>query len=219
MSATVPEPSEFDLPEHMTWDELADLPEEVARNIELWDGLPVWVRRPATAHQRFMVRARNALETNARRAMRDAGAPCSKHCWEVDVETNVFFTADKSSFLTPDFLVRRCQPLNADTHAADVVLVGEVLSGSDTPSRRTWKMDRYARAGIPWYWEVELNADRTTVSSVRASARATLSVADPAVKPLRPVSYALISEWRPSDGDIVLPLPFDIRISWDDLAP
>lgn len=80
-------------------------------------------------------------------------------------------------------------------------------------------MDRYARAGIPWYWEVELNSDRTAVASVRASARATLSVTDPSVKPLRPISYALIQEWHPADGDIVLPHPFDIRITWDDLAP
>lgn len=39
----------------------------------------------------------------------------------------------------------------------DVVLVGEVLSGSDTPKRREWKKARYAEAGIPWYWEVELD--------------------------------------------------------------
>ncbi|GAA2044439.1 hypothetical protein GCM10009839_55080 [Catenulispora yoronensis] len=56
--------------------------------------------------------------------------------WQVEVRTDVFFAADKSSFLTPDFLIRRRLPRGADTTAADVVLVGEVLSGSDTPKRR-----------------------------------------------------------------------------------
>ncbi|MGD6744945.1 hypothetical protein ACOKM3_24300 [Streptomyces sp. BH106] len=31
----------------------------------------------------------------------------------------------------------------------DTVLVGEVLSGSDTVKRRQWKMNRYAEGGIP----------------------------------------------------------------------
>ncbi|QMU66986.1 Uma2 family endonuclease [Streptacidiphilus sp. P02-A3a] len=221
MSATVPGPSGFDLPEFMNWDELAELPEEIARDIELWDGRPVWMRRPAKSHQRFMVRVRNAMEASARVAMGAAGAPCAKHCWEVDVETNVFFTADQSSFLTPDFLICRCRPLDEYTRAEDVVLIGEVLSRSDTPSRRDWKMERYARAGIPWYWEVELSPDKTAVAAVLAYGRVTRSMADPAatVRPLRSVSYALVDIWRPADGDIVFPHPFDIRIAWDDLAP
>ncbi|MGI5219889.1 hypothetical protein [Nocardia sp. CA-290969] len=34
-----------DLPESMTWEELDQLPEEIAAQIELWEGRVVWVRR------------------------------------------------------------------------------------------------------------------------------------------------------------------------------
>jgi hypothetical protein len=204
----------------MSWDELQQLPEDVASDIELWDRRVVWNRRGPLVHQRFAVRMRNALESNARRAMQsgagDAGEP---RCWEVEVETNVFFTPDKSSFLTPDFLIRRCLPRNADTSASDTVLVGEVLSGSDTPKRRAWKMDRYAEAGIPWYWEVDIDADASwDISAVRAYELAEVVVADLAVKPLRPTFYLPIGEWEPGDGGIEFPEPFGLQISWDDLA-
>jgi hypothetical protein len=112
---------------------------------------------------------RNALEAAARRAVAEPAGPGVEGCWQVGVETNVFFHPDKGSFLTPDFLVRRCLARGADTFAEDVALVGEVLSGSDTPKRRDWKMDRYAEAGIPWYWEVELDSAATwDIAAVRA---------------------------------------------------
>jgi len=145
--------------EFMTWHDLQRLPDDIAAEIELWDRRVVWNRRGPLEHQRFAVRMRNALESNTRRAMRDRSSePGESPCWQVEVGANVFFATDKSSFLTPDFLVRRCLPRGADTTAADVLLVGEVLCGSDTPKRWEWKKDRYAEAGIPWYWEIELDS-------------------------------------------------------------
>jgi hypothetical protein len=131
---------------------------------------------------------RNALESNARSAMRGrSGDEDEPPCWQVEVETNVFFADDKSSFLTPDFFIRRCLPRGADTTVADVVVVGEVLSGSDTPKRRSWKMDRYAEAGVPWYWEVELDSAASwDISAVRA------------YELLRPEVYVLVEDWEPA---------------------
>ena len=220
MSAGALEASNSDVPEFLTWDELQRLPDEVAGEIELWDRRVIWNRRGPRQHQRFMVRMRNALESSARRAMRNwDGGEGQPPCWEVEVETDVFFNEDKSSFLTPDFLIYRCLPRDADVMAADVVLVGEVLSGSDTPKRRTWKMDRYAEAGIPWYWEIELDAGGSwDVSRVLAYELVRIPTMDLPVKPLRPLNYLVAGEWEPTGEDITFPEPFPMKISWGDLA-
>ncbi|HEV2639892.1 MAG TPA: Uma2 family endonuclease, partial [Actinocrinis sp.] len=219
MSAEAFEMSGLGIPEFLDWVGLQRLPEEIAAQIELWDRKVVWNRRGPLEHQRFTVRVRNAMEFSARRAMSGAGSGDGQRCWQVEVETNVFFTRDKSSFLTPDFLVRRCLERGADTFAGDVVVVGEVLSGSDTPKRRAWKMDRYAEAGIPWYWEVELDSAGTwDVTEVRAYGLVTVPTRGLTVKPLRPSVYVSVGQWEPGDGGIEFPEPFGIQIAWDDLA-
>jgi hypothetical protein len=219
MSASAIEAAGFDVPEYLSWDELQGLPEHIAAGIELWDRRVVWSRRGPLEHQRFSRRMCHAIESDARRAMREFAGDGVTPCWQVEAETNVFFSADKSSFLTPDFLVRRCLPRGADTAAADVVLAGEVLSGSDTPRRRAWKMDRYAEAGIPWYWEIELDTARSwDISVIRAHELITVPVTGLAVKPLRPAVYIPVGEWEPGDAGIDFPEPFPLRITWDDLA-
>ncbi|WP_328633014.1 Uma2 family endonuclease [Streptomyces sp. NBC_00356] len=161
-------------------------------------------------HQQFAVRMRNALEADARRATRDE--------LQVEVETNVFFKPDKSSFLTPDFLVRRGLP-GADAFADDTVLVGEVVSGPYNHKRRLWKMDRYAEAGIPWYWEIELDTGETwDVTAVRAYVLVPIIQTRLAVKPLHPTAYVPVGEWEPGDLGIEFPEPFAMSIGWEDLA-
>ena len=213
------EASGFDVPEYLTWDELQRLPEGIAEDIELWERRVIWNRRAPFEHQESSVLMRNALLSSAQRAMRSATSESEQQCWQVGVETNVFFAADKSSFLTPDFLVRRCLPWDADTTAADVVLAGEVLSGSDTPGRVSWKKERYAEGGIPWYWEVDLDsANGGEIAAVRAYELFLIQTAELEVKPLRPAAYVLAGEWTPAGLDIEFPKPFDMHISWDDLA-
>ncbi|MDR3080131.1 MAG: Uma2 family endonuclease [Streptomyces sp.] len=200
----------IDLPEHMTWAELQALPGDGAKGIELWHGQVVRNRRPRK-HQRFAVRMHNALEAAARRARHTET--------DVEVRSDVFFARDKSSFLTPDFLVRRCQPRGADTFAADTVLVGEVLSVPHIHRERDWKMDRYAEAGIPWYWEVELDlGDTWDIAAVRAYGLATVDPTGLPLKPLRPTVYVLVGAWEPTGPGIEIPEPFSIRITWADLA-
>ncbi|MGD6744585.1 hypothetical protein ACOKM3_22440 [Streptomyces sp. BH106] len=133
------------------------------------------------------------------------------------METNVFFKPDKSSFLTPDFLVRRGLP-GADAFADDTVLVGEVVSGpyNHRPDRR---MYRYAEAGVPWYWQVELDPNKAwDVMSVRAYVLAPIIQARLAVKPLHPTAYVPVGEWEPAGLGIEFPEPFAMSVSWEDLA-
>ncbi|MFE3433469.1 Uma2 family endonuclease [Streptomyces sp. NPDC059171] len=202
------------LPETLSWEELQQLPDSIAEGVELWQGKVVWNRRGPLEHQQFAVRMRNALEAAARRAMREETGGSDQRCRQVGVETNVFFTSDRPSFLTPDFLVRRCLPRGADTFATDTVLVGEVLSGSDTPRRRQWRMDRYAEAAIPWYWEIELDSGATwDVTSVRAYERVTIDRSGLAVKPLRPSVYVAVGEWEPDGPSIEFPEPFTLSVT------
>ncbi|WP_308706048.1 hypothetical protein [Nocardia nova] len=90
-----------DLPEYMTWEELEQLPEGIADQIELW--LDEWcgcgADLPSTS---FTRRVTNAFEPCARKDM--SNQPDT--CWRVESETNVFLSASgKSDFLTPDFFI------------------------------------------------------------------------------------------------------------------
>ncbi|WP_280405513.1 hypothetical protein [Nocardia brasiliensis] len=58
-----------DLPEYMTWDELQRLPEDIADQIELWDGRVVWVRRGPGEHQTFTRRLTNSIERCSRKVL------------------------------------------------------------------------------------------------------------------------------------------------------
>ncbi|WP_084505822.1 Uma2 family endonuclease [Nocardia harenae] len=207
-----------DLPEFMTWEEFEQLPDEVADQIELWEGRVVWVRRGSGEHQLFTVRMRNAIENSVRKSMADR----PETCWRVNVETNVFLGATgKSDFLTPDFLVYRClETPFQDVRAADTLLVGEVLSPSNTRSDMEAKKSRYAAAGISWYWEVTLAHTESAIATVRAYALETKhGVLPPGVRPLRPANYLIAGEWTASDEDgIRILFPFPIEIPWSELA-
>lgn len=202
-----------DLPESMTWDELGELPEDLARQIELHEGRVVVVGSGPPKHQRFYRRLANALEACARTDMRHA----SDHCWQVDVETNVFF-ADKSDFRTPDFMVYHCVDSGEQSiWSRDVALAGEVLSPANTHAGIENKKAKYATAGIPWYWEADLDGD--AISTVRAYALELSAELPDGVSPLRPRNYILVDEWSPETAATVeTGLPFAITIPWVDLV-
>jgi Uma2 family endonuclease len=202
------------IPARMTWQELAALPEELARQIELHDGRVVLVRTGPARHQRFYRRLAHALELCARADTRER----PDHCWQVDVETNVFFNGDKSDFRTPDFMVYRCQDSGEDDiHARDVILAGKVLSPANSLNAIEAKKAKYASADIPWYWEADLEGD--AIAAIRAYALELSANLPEGVVPLRPRNYILIGEWTPDNTDsITADLPFSIQIGWDTLS-
>nr|WP_245721963.1 Uma2 family endonuclease [Nocardia crassostreae] len=215
---SIPQIEQPDLPKYMTWEELEQLPEEIAEQIELWDGRAVWLRRGPSEHQIFTARLWAAIE----RCMRKAISADPDRCWRTNLETNIFLGASgKSNFLTPDFLVHRClEKPYQDVRAADTFLVGEVMSPSNKQSDIEAKKARYASAGIPWYWEVLLDPSRSAIAVVRAFA---LEI-EPGhlaegVRPLRPVNYIVAGEWTPADaGGVEFDWPFPIHVPWDELA-
>lgn len=206
-----------DLPESMTWEELEALPEELAAQIELWNGRVVWMRRGPGEHQLATL----LLTQEIRRCSGVDKAAHPERCWRGNLETNVFFgLTGKTDFVTPDFLVHRCLEPGADVRATDVVLVGEVLSPSNTPSEIEAKKARYAGAGIPSYWEVELRRDLTGIAALRVSILETgHAELPPGVRPLRNANYLLAGEWTPESATgISFPYPFTLEIPWSALA-
>lgn len=172
------------------------------------------MRTGPARHQRFYRRFAHALEQNARTDIGEHHA----HCRQVDGEINVFFDRDKSDFRTPDFLIYHRQDSgDDDIHAHNTILAGEILSPGDTLNAIEAKKAKYASAGIPWYWEADLEGD--TVAAVRAYALELSANLPEGVVPLRPRNYILTGEWTPSDETaIIADHPFPIRIEWDDLA-
>ncbi|MFC9897610.1 Uma2 family endonuclease [Nocardia sp. NPDC127579] len=208
-----------DLPEFMTWDELLELPDQIARQIELWAGRVVWARTGTPEHQLY----RNLLWKELHRCAREYRASTPEQCWLVNTETNVFLDrSHKNDFLTPDFVAYRCLPKEYDyVHFDDVALVGEVLSPSNTVSDISAKKARYAGAGIPMYWQVELAREPRGIARVTVSALLRYDQElFPGITPLKPVHYVEIAEWTPEsnpDG-IHISVPFPIHIPWDELA-
>ncbi|MGQ4597356.1 Uma2 family endonuclease [Nocardia sp. R6R-6] len=205
------------LPEYMTWEELERLPEEIAEQIELWDGRVVWVRRGPSEHQTFT----NLLWNGLRRCARQDMSEHTQHCWRVTTETNVFLGGSgKSDFVTPDFLVHRClESPYQDLRGADVLLVGEVLSPSNTQTDIEAKKGRYASAGIPWYWEVSLAREESAIAMARAYALETGHAQLPdGVRPLRAANYLVVGEWTRDDPNgVEIDFPFPIYIPWAEL--
>ncbi|APB00343.1 hypothetical protein NS506_06307 [Nocardia seriolae] len=206
-----------DLPEYMTWEELEQLPDEIAGEIELWKGRVVWVRKGPAEHQDYSVEFRNTLRRCAREDM--SGEP--DRCWRTSVETNVFFdAASKSDFVTPDFLVYHClEHEYQNIHASDVLIAGEVLSPSNPEQDVEAKRAKYASGGIPWYWEVTLARNPRRIASVRAFALETeYGRLSDGVAPLRPVNYLMAGEWLSDVHDgIDFDHPFPIHIPWSEL--
>ncbi|MFD4442768.1 Uma2 family endonuclease [Nocardia sp. NPDC058519] len=207
-----------DLPEYMTWEELEQLPEEIASCIELWDGRVVWTRRGPGEHQEASNLLWNALRRDAKRASDND----PEQCWRVRTETNVFFGRHgKSDFVTPDFMIHRClDKAYAHVRADDALLVGEVLSPSNTAAEMEAKRARYAASGIPWYWEVTLHPRRSEIAYVQAYGLASGTGALPAgVSPLHKANYLLAGTWSPADStEITIDFPFPITIGWSDLS-
>ncbi|MGW4713927.1 Uma2 family endonuclease [Nocardia sp. NPDC004260] len=206
-----------DLPDSMTWEELQRLPEDIAEQIELWDGSVVWVRRQPGEHQLFTRRLTDSLERCVRKSMSDE----PERDWRVNSATNVFLgRTGKSDFLTPDFLVHRClESPSQDVRGSDVLLVGEVLSPAVTQTDIEAKKIRYASAGIPWLWEVTLAREVSAIAVVRVYGLDIGHAQLPnGAQPLHSANYIVAAEWNHENSDgLEFSRPFPIAIPWTEL--
>ncbi|MEU8894835.1 Uma2 family endonuclease [Nocardia sp. NPDC048505] len=216
---SIPHDARPDLPEYMTWEELSELPDQVARQIELWEGRVVWTRTGSAAHTDAAVELRNALKRCAMQHRSDY----PEQCWSASTELNVFFQrGSKNDFVTPDFMVYRCLPTGFESVYADqAVIVGEVLSPSNSADDIEAEKRKYAAGRIPMYWEVELSRQPRGIASVTVYCLFDhfAGVFDD-VAAMNGPSYIKLFEWTPrtDPAGIHIDLPFPIRISWEELA-
>ncbi|RMI32909.1 Uma2 family endonuclease [Nocardia stercoris] len=199
----------------MTWEELEQLPEEIADRIELWDGRVMWMASASAGHDTCLRRMANSLE----HATRLLKSPQPEECWRVITDHAVHLDKNNlSDFLKPDFHVYRCKSLAEKIWAEDVLMVGEVLSPCNTPKLQDAKLQRYAEAGIPWYWEVELDDDRQAITSIVAHVHCRAAEMRTGVQALHPDRYFEVARWTPADEvGVDIDHPFPIRIPWTDL--
>jgi len=89
----------------------------------------------------------------------------------------------------------------------------------NTQTAWTRRRARYAKASIPWYWEVTLEREKSAIAMVRVFAlETTHGDLPPGVHPLYPVNYLLTGKWSPKDSAAIdIEFPFNIHIPWSEL--
>ena len=130
-----------------TFEDLARLPD--GPHYEIIDGSLLVSPPPALFHQRSSLRLVEQI---------GLAAPPE---WEAVLTSGVDVDV---SFLEPDIVVARTAAVDANPKrlaSADVLLVVEVISPSNASIDRHEKPVRYAQAGIPHFWRVELEGDRS----------------------------------------------------------
>lgn len=177
--------------------------------------------RAGAGQQRHTRRLASVFEQAARAHTENHVPLDPAECWAVDCAATVLLGDGDPSALTPDWLVRRCRAHGfTEVHASEVLLVGEITAPPTSAGDTLTRKQRYATAGVPAYWEVNLSRWNGQIASVRAymleSGHGPLPTG---VTPLRPAFYRMIGEWTPADSPsgIVCLHPFLIDISWEEL--
>ncbi|GII75148.1 hypothetical protein Sru01_01300 [Sphaerisporangium rufum] len=148
-------------PAQVTAEEYEQLPEEIARAIEIVDGHVVYCAAPTPNHQTAGRRLANMLERHARAVMAQ-GHECLTVNNDVDLRLRDVPLLNRR----PDVALYRCldEERGERLRAEHALLVVEIVSPGSETQDTTDKLGEYAKAGIPHYWIVRL--DRTGVSII-----------------------------------------------------
>lgn len=146
-------------PDHLlSLDDFERLPEDDSRRYELQEGVLHVTPKAASLHQRVVKRLAAMLDQQLNER------------WEAvpDVEV-VLAAAYPSTLRVPDVVIAATDLIDQNPnrlHAQDVVLAVEVISPGSSRMDRVYKLFEYAKAGIPFYWVVELG-DPVSVTAMR----------------------------------------------------
>ncbi|MGQ4597203.1 Uma2 family endonuclease [Nocardia sp. R6R-6] len=137
------------LPHEMTEEQYHQLPEDVAREIEVVHGHVIVCESPVPEHNRVARRLAGSIEE----------LPSTEPCIRVETDIDVvLWRIPKFTFRRPDVTVYRCLPeRGAKPEAGDALIVVEVSSPSTAAEDLLDKKVQYARAGIPLYLVVVLD--------------------------------------------------------------
>jgi Uma2 family endonuclease len=79
--------------------------------------------------------------------------------WNADTDFDVRLQDVPLTSRRPDIVVYRADTIDiSPTRPGHVLLAVEIVSPGSETTDRVVKLDQYARAGIPFYWRVELTA-------------------------------------------------------------
>lgn len=182
------------------------IPEELARRIEIKDGMIVHRESASPNH--------NAVARNIERALLDAKGKraADEPCLRVNRDIDMLVSEVPLHYKRPDVIVYRCidEPRSRwgrKPTVNDALLVVEVVSPTTVTADLVDKRAEYARFGIPNYWVVRMANEDGPVVSVEMlmldSGGAYVTAAHRS---------------RTGNGHAVQTLvPFDVSISWDDL--
>ncbi|MEV0296767.1 Uma2 family endonuclease [Nocardia sp. NPDC050710] len=146
-------------------DVYAEMPEDLARTIEVKDGMLVHRESPSPNH----VSVARAIEAALRAAIRDR--PSDGPCLRASGDLDMLVSEVPFGFRRPDAILYRC--IDSDRGrwrrkptASDTLLVVEVVSPTTVTADCVDKRAEYAKLGIPQYWLVRLVDDDGPVSSI-----------------------------------------------------
>jgi Uma2 family endonuclease len=134
------------------------LPEEISRAIEIVDGYVVFCEAPSPQHQLAARRLANLIERAARVATRQTG-----DCLTVNVDVDLRLRDIPLLNRRPDVVLYRCLDDGEQLHANHAQLVVEIVSPTSETTDEVDKLGEYAKAGIPHYWIVRLDATGVSV--------------------------------------------------------
>lgn len=156
MAAPIEAKSDYLLPRHRgpwTIEDVLELPEDTTQRVELVDGALLVSPLGGLRHQRLIMRIGSRL-------LAEAPAPM-----EPTIELNLQLPGGR--LLIPDFSVLRRSGLDTlMVDAADVLLVGEVISPSSRMQDRILRSQLYREAEIPYYLLVDPNGNKGRVPSL-----------------------------------------------------
>jgi len=183
------------------------MPEDVARTLEIRDGMVVHCESASPNHVTVSVNLQVALREAV--AKRPAYATCLRASGELDM----LISEVPFHYKRPDAIVYRCieQPRGrwkTKPMASDTLLVVEVVSPNTITADLVEKRGEYARVGIPYYWIVRMVQDDGPAASIemlRLTADGT---------------YVRENLSLRARGDVLavdVADPLDVTITWDQL--
>lgn len=145
------------LPDQISADDYARLPEDFSRSIEVIDGHVVKCESPSRMH--------NRVGFNLAAALKSGRKPEPRLMVETDID--VRFSDVPLNFRRPDIAVYTCIADDVRLYSEDTVMVVEIVSPESSLKTDTVeKKAAYADAGIPVYLIVFLNAAQDAVEKI-----------------------------------------------------
>ncbi|WP_344891978.1 Uma2 family endonuclease [Actinomadura meridiana] len=181
----------------ITWETFLGLDQDVQRDLEIVDGVPVPREERTREHQKVGARLAQALEQAAAHPTEN---------YETDTQVDVLLWQAPPTARKPDVVLHHHIPASTHLAAEHAVVVAEVQSTSSRRRDRVHKMSDYADAGIPHYWLVTF--DKIGALSIERYA-----------SPLGSHRYTQIGTTHRDMGPVAVTVtdPFPMEILWEHL--